>query len=75
MARCQEAIPVYHYSDKVTYGNRLVVIVDSWLREEYHIIDLDSPVTEQTRNSLPLSYYFQRYDWKVFHLVDCHYGM
>ena len=54
-------------SDEVAYGNRLVVVVDSWPKEEYRVIDLDTPLSDSTRARLPLYFYFHRYGWKVIH--------
>jgi len=60
-------IPVCNDSDELAYGNRLVVIVDNWGREEYRLVDLDASVTEETKSSLPLFYYFRRYGMHIIH--------
>ena len=49
-----EAVVVCRDSDEIAYGNRTVAIVDSWPREEYRVIDITTPVNDQTRARLPL---------------------
>ena len=45
------SVAVCRDSDLVAYGNRLTVIVDCWPKEEFRVIDLDAPITEETRTS------------------------
>ena len=62
-----EAVVVCRDSDEIAYGNRIVVIVDSWPKEEYRVIDMDAPVDERTRARLPLFFYFNMYGLKIIH--------
>ena len=55
-----EAVVVCRDSDEIAYGNRTVVIVDSWPREEYWVIDMAPPVNDRTRTRLPLYFYYCR---------------
>ena len=45
--------------ENITYGNPLVVFVDSWLREEFRVVDLCVPVTDEMEMSLPIYFYFR----------------
>ena len=54
-----EAVVVCRDSDEVAYGNRTDVIVDSWPKKEYRIIDMDTSVNrDRTRARLPLFFIF-----------------
>ena len=53
-----DAVVVCRDSDEVAYGNRTVVIVDSWPKEKYRVIEMDTPVNDRTRARLPLFFYF-----------------
>ena len=61
------SIPVCNDSDEVAYGNKYVVIVDNWGREQYRVIDLNAPVTEEMKSRLPLFYYYRRHGIHVIH--------
>ena len=52
-------------SDEIAYGHRTVVIVDSCPKEEYRVIEMDTPANDQTRACLPLLFNFRRYGLKI----------
>ena len=60
-------IPVCRDSDLIAFGNLMVAIVDLWPREQYRLIDMRTPVTEEMKVKLPLYYYFHKYGWCVIH--------
>ena len=47
--------------------DRTIVVVDSWPKEEYQVIDMVTPVNDRTRSRLPLYFYFCRYGIKIIH--------
>ena len=65
--RSEGTVAVCRDSDEVAYGNRLTVIVDSWPKEQYRVIDLDAPVSNETRVKHPLFFYYRKFGIKVFH--------
>ena len=54
-------------SDDIAFGNFTVVIVDSWPKEQYRLINLRTPLAEGMKDTLPMYYYFHLYGWKVIH--------
>ena len=62
-----EAVAVCRDLDQTAYGNRTVVIVDSWIKEEYRVIDMDTPINDRTRARFPLFIYFCRYGLNIIH--------
>ena len=54
-------------SDLITYGHKIVIVVESWFRETYRYFDLRVPVTEETRLQYPLYDYYHKYGVKVFY--------
>ena len=60
-------IPVCRDSDDIAFGNFTVVIVDSWPKEQYRLVDLRTPIAEGMKDTLPVYYYFHLYGWKVIH--------
>ena len=54
-------------SDDIAFGNFAVVIVDSWPKEQYRLVDLRTPIAEGMKDTLPVYYYFHLYGWKVIH--------
>ena len=51
-------IPVCHESNEISYGNLLVVFVNSWPHEDFHAIDLCIPMTDKMEMSLPTHFCF-----------------
>ena len=60
-------IPVYRDFNEIAYGNRLVIFVDNWAREEYRIMNLDVPVTNAMKTAPPIFYYCCRYGMRIIH--------
>ena len=60
-------IPVCRDSDDIAFGNYTVVIVDSWPKEQYRLVDLRTPLAEGMKDTLPVYHYFHLYGWKVIH--------
>jgi hypothetical protein len=60
-------IPVCRDSDEIAYGNRLVIFIDNWAKEEYRIVNLDVPVTDAMRTVLPIFYYYRWYGMRIIH--------
>ena len=60
-------IPVCRDSDDIAFGNFTVVIVDSWPKEQYRLVDLRTPLAEGMKDTLPVYHYFHLYGWKVIH--------
>ncbi|KAL7525604.1 hypothetical protein ACHAWF_004185 [Thalassiosira exigua] len=46
--------------DLIAYGHKQVVIVDSYAAEEYRVIDMERPVEEEMKETLPLYFYYHR---------------
>ena len=54
-------------SDEIAYGNKFVVIVDSYTKEEYRLIDLLHPLTDEIKDKYPLYNYYHKFGLRVFH--------
>ena len=67
VGRYDHGVPVCRDSDEVAYGNKLVVIVDEWGREQHRVIDMETAVTERMKTSLPLYYYYHQYGLVIIH--------
>ena len=65
--RNNSAVAMGRDGDLIAYGHDVVVMVDSYVKEEYRIIDMNTPVTEQTKDELPLYYYYKKYGIKIIH--------
>eukprot|EP00573_Skeletonema_grethae_P007592 CAMPEP_0201711044 /NCGR_PEP_ID=MMETSP0578-20130828/58939_1 /ASSEMBLY_ACC=CAM_ASM_000663 /TAXON_ID=267565 /ORGANISM="Skeletonema grethea, Strain CCMP 1804" /LENGTH=253 /DNA_ID=CAMNT_0048200093 /DNA_START=2547 /DNA_END=3308 /DNA_ORIENTATION=- len=65
--RDKNSILVCRDSDGVAYGHKYVVIVDSWSKEEYRVIDMTTPVTEDIAKNYPLYAAYKRYGIKIIH--------
>ena len=65
--RRENAVAVCRDSDLVAYGRPKVVIVDSWSREEYRYIDMETPVTEEIEAKYPLYVYIRQYGLRIVH--------
>ncbi|KAL7541138.1 hypothetical protein ACHAWF_006863, partial [Thalassiosira exigua] len=53
--------------DLIAYGHKQVVIVDSYVAEEYRVIDMETPVEGEMKETLPLYFYYHRYGLRVIH--------
>ena len=47
--RPDETIVLCRDSDEIAYGNKFVVIIDSYTKEEYRLIDLLHPLTDEIK--------------------------
>ena len=47
------AVPVCRDSDEIAYGNRYVVFIDNWHREQFRVVDLNIPATVEMETKLP----------------------
>mmetsp|Transcript_9285 Transcript_9285/g.13933 ORF Transcript_9285/g.13933 Transcript_9285/m.13933 type:complete len:185 (+) Transcript_9285:1-555(+) len=65
--RNKTAIAICRDSDLIAYGHQVVVIVDSYIKEQFRVIDMNTPITPQTKDDLPLYYYYKKYGIKVIH--------
>eukprot|EP00984_Skeletonema_dohrnii_P032075 scaffold25492_cov80-Skeletonema_dohrnii-CCMP3373.AAC.2 len=54
-------------SDLIAFGNKIVVMIDNYHQEKYRIIDMTKPITEYTKDELPLYYYYHKYGIKIIH--------
>ena len=59
------AIPVCRDSDLIAYDNKIVVIVDSYIKETFRIINMNVPITDDIRRDYPLYVYYKRYGIKI----------
>ena len=48
------AVPACCDSDEIAYGNRYVVFIDNWHREQFRVVNLNVPVTTEMETKLPL---------------------
>ena len=55
------AIPVCRDSDLIAYDNKIVVIVDSYIKETFRIINMNVTITDDIRRDYPLYVYYNRY--------------
>jgi|SaaInl74LU_5_DNA_1037368.scaffolds.fasta_scaffold16525_2 hypothetical protein len=53
--------------DLIAFGNTVVVMIDSYHGEEYRIIDMTTPITEHTKEEMPLYYYYSKHGIKIIH--------
>jgi len=53
--------------DLIAFGNKIVVMMDNYHQEKYRIIDMTKPITEYTKDELPLYYYYCKYGIRVIH--------
>ena len=60
-------VPVCRDADLIAYGHSTVVFVDNWSREEYRVVNMEVPATDEMRESLPLYRYYQKYGPYVIH--------
>ena len=60
-------IVVCRYPDEVAYGNKYIVMVDSYSKQAYRIIDMNQPVTEQMKEDYPLYAYHHMYGIRIIH--------
>lgn len=65
--RHNNSIVLRRDSDEVAYGNEFVVIVDSYAKEEYRIIDLSTHLTDEVMERYPLYYFYRKFGFVVFH--------
>ena len=61
------AIPVCRDSDLLGYGNKEVVIVDSYFKEEARVFDMTVPVTDEIKEKYPLYVYYHKHGVQVLH--------
>ena len=61
------SVPVCRDSDLLAYNNHLVVIVDSYSKETYRVIDLCRELTEEVKGKYPLYAHYVRHGRKVIH--------
>ena len=61
------AVPVCRDSDEIAYGNRYVVFIDNWHREQFRVVDLNVPATAEMETKLPLFWYYRRYGFRIIH--------
>ncbi|KAL7554211.1 hypothetical protein ACHAWF_017633 [Thalassiosira exigua] len=62
-----DAIAVCRDSDELGYGNKKVVFVDTWPREEFRVVDLSVPITEAMEEELPVYWYYRQFGIRVIH--------
>ena len=62
----EDAVVVCRDSDLIAYGNKLVVLVDNWAREEYRVVDLSIPATDEMKRTHPLYWYYHKYGGIIF---------
>ena len=62
------AIAVSRDSDLIAYGNRTVVLIDNYAREEFRIVDLDVPLTEDIRGKYPLYPHYLQHGPRIIFL-------
>lgn len=65
--RDKSAIVLTRDGDIVAYDNPITVIVDSYPKEEYRVIDMTAPITPKTKEELPLYYYYKKHGIKIIH--------
>ena len=59
--RNKSAIPVCRDSDLLAYGNKKVIIMDSYFKQEARVFDMTVPVTEEIEEQYPLYTYLHKY--------------
>ena len=54
-------------ADELAYGCDYVVFVDSFAKEEYRVVDMNTPVTDSMKDERPLYYRYHQHGIKVIH--------
>ena len=65
--RNKSAIPVCRDSDLLAYGNKKVIIMDSYFKQEARVFDMTVPVTEEIEEQYPLYAYLHKYGIVIIH--------
>jgi hypothetical protein len=65
--RRDDTIVLCRDSDEIAYGNKFVIIVDSYTKEEYRVIDLHCPLTDEVKEKYPLYTYYRVFGLRVIH--------
>ena len=63
----ENAVVLCRDSDEIAYGNKLVVLIDHYAKEEYRVIDMELSLTEDVEEKYPLYYYYRFFGLRVLH--------
>ena len=61
------AIVACRDGDAVAYGHKQIIIVDSWHKEQWRMINMETELTEEIATKYPLYKYYRQYGIKVIH--------